>query len=370
MNKTAAQESLDLAGLIGSRLAGFALPRPFYTDPQMFAVDVERVFHRVWLFAGHVSRIPAAGNWFLFTLSADSAIVMRQDDGTVRAMHNVCRHRGSAICTTGTGHAKKLVCPYHQWVYDTDGRLLAARAMPEDFDRSAWGLKPVAVRVVEGFIFVSFADEPEDFDAIRRNVLPFFRPHRFERAKICHTAEYDVKANWKLIIENSRECDHCPVGHPEYTKLMLREGGTETAAELQRHHDERVGHYQNCGLATRHVGDAGHFASRYPFARRGAVSESLDGKPVAPLMGVVRGPRRGGDGGDHPAELHVRSQHGPRGVDAVRAGGCDADTGAHGLVRARRRRRGARLRGGAPDRILEGDGASKTGSCARTTRQG
>ncbi|HKB41077.1 MAG TPA: Rieske 2Fe-2S domain-containing protein [Gemmataceae bacterium] len=115
------------ATLAASRRPGFTLPQPFYTRAEIFQLEMERIFRRRWLFGGFSCQAPRPGDYFTFEMGADSLIVVRGDDLRLRALFNCCRHRGSRICSQEEGHCGKLVCPYHQWVYERDGRLAAAR---------------------------------------------------------------------------------------------------------------------------------------------------------------------------------------------------------------------------------------------------
>src|SRR5437588_3594148 len=121
----------DLGRLIAARRPGWALERRFYTDPALFELELERLFFRQWLYAGHASRIPNPGDYFTYQVGQEPLLLIRGDDGKVRALFNLCRHKGSRICLEECGTVRKLVCPYHQWVYERDGRLLQARHMPE-----------------------------------------------------------------------------------------------------------------------------------------------------------------------------------------------------------------------------------------------
>jgi phenylpropionate dioxygenase-like ring-hydroxylating dioxygenase large terminal subunit len=283
MSGTAA---IDLKSLIANRRPGWSLPQPFYTAPTIFSEDVRRVYRTEWLFAGHISRIPRQGDYFTYAVEHDSIIIIRGSNGGVHAHFNVCRHRGSQLCTEASGHAPKLVCPYHQWVYGHDGALLAARSLPEDVPKQNFGLKPAHVRVLEGFIFISLAEKPSDFSEVERGFAPLFKPHGFPGAKICLSHSYDVKSNWKLIVENSRECYHCHIGHPEYCRIMSRPQAADSSKNTA-FNQERMAHYQKCGLSIQGVEGVNYHASRYPFGKPGYVSESLDGKAVAPLMGTL-----------------------------------------------------------------------------------
>lgn len=284
-----------LSGLIRSRRPGWSLSNPFYTDPWIFQEDMNRIFFRHWLFAGHTRQIPNPCDYFTFEIGDESIIIIRGDEA-IHGHFNVCRHRGSRICLETSGHARSLVCPYHQWVYKPDGSLTAARLMPGDFDKARFGLHRVHVRVVEGLIFISLAEEPTAFDTFETDLRCRLKPHLLEKAKICHTRHYDVRANWKLVIENSRECYHCGQRHPEYCRTMMSDEGVDSLGGSPQREDftaERKRDWKKMGLETTDVNpefppDAWYKLQRYP-VRQGLVTQSLDGQPVAPLMGNLPG---------------------------------------------------------------------------------
>ncbi|MCW8129793.1 MAG: aromatic ring-hydroxylating dioxygenase subunit alpha [Planctomycetota bacterium] len=279
----------DLAAeLAAQRRPGWSLPQGFYTHPRIFEHELARVWRRGWLLAGFACQIPRPGDYFLFTLQNDSVIVVRDGNGAIRAHHNTCRHRGSAICTQPSGHARKLVCPYHQWVYDGDGRLAHAREMPAGFDPAGFGLQAVHVRDVGGLIYLCLADDPPDYRAAWDLYGPQLRPHGFERAKIACTTVERVRANWKLVFENNRECYHCPGGHPEYCTVYPGAAGRAYEREAEDVLRARRERRRALGLSEEAVnfpGGAGYRCERCEIDRKGFVTESLDGRPVAPLMG-------------------------------------------------------------------------------------
>jgi glycine betaine catabolism A len=119
---------------------GWSLPGAFYRDEAVYRLDIERVWRRGWLFAGHTCEISQPGDYLTVELDSDSLILLRGDDGEIRGFHNLCRHRGSILCRQASGHLNKIVCPYHQWAYGRDGALLACRGMPQTFDKSEFGL--------------------------------------------------------------------------------------------------------------------------------------------------------------------------------------------------------------------------------------
>ncbi len=210
----------DVLGLLRSRRQGFSLPGAFYKDPDLYQVDLDRIFYKEWLFAGHDCEIATPGQFFTLQIGAYPVVVVRGNDGQINAFHNSCRHRGSRVCTADHGKAKRLVCPYHQWSYDLDGSLARARHMGEDFDRSSFGLKPVHCRSVGGYIFVSVAQDPPAWEPFRAAAEPYLAPHRLGETKVAFESTIVENGNWKLVWENNRECFHCAANHPELCRTF------------------------------------------------------------------------------------------------------------------------------------------------------
>jgi Rieske 2Fe-2S family protein len=291
-----------IESLIGQCRPGWSLPQPFYSDEEVYRADVKGVWRQGWLFSGHSCEIPKAGDYFTLQVDTDSIIVVRGDDGAIHGLHNVCRHRGSVICTEPEGHATRLVCPYHQWTYRTDGTLLACRGMPDDLDKSQFGLHRVHVREVEGLIFISLAQEPSPFEHAQELLAPFLNPQGFRRAKVAKAVDYLVHANWKLVWENNRECYHCNLNHPQYIKAnfdhynaddttpRLRDQMAAAAVKVEaKWEDASLDTHKQTGMtlfpdAER---DIWFSANRTPLVE-GWITESMDGKQVAPLMGDYR----------------------------------------------------------------------------------
>jgi phenylpropionate dioxygenase-like ring-hydroxylating dioxygenase large terminal subunit len=212
------------------------LPRDFYTDPAIFEYDMERMLLRHWFCAGHISSIPRSGDFLVVDLGLESIIIIRAADGAVRALLNVCRHRGSRICSgrSGKAQAGRLTCPYHAWSYDLDGHLLAARQMPESFRREHNSLKALPVRIMEGLIFTTFAARPLDLDTAEQALAGSAGVHGWSAAKVAHRELYSIKANWKLAVENYMECYHCTPAHPEFAKRHVYARPAEMNVELER----------------------------------------------------------------------------------------------------------------------------------------
>lgn len=289
----------ELSSFLAAYRPGWSLPRPFYGHETVYRADLEHIWRKGWLFAGHACEIRNPGDWLTLQVETDSLIVMRGEDGAVRALHNVCRHRGSQIVAPGRGSTKRLVCPYHQWTYDTKGALTFCRGMHE-LDKAEFSLKKVQCEVVEGLIFISLAENPAPFAAARELMAPYLKPQGLERAKVAKQVDYEIHANWKLVWENNRECFHCNINHPQYIKANWDHyNADDTTPEIKESIARAVARseakWADAGLAVSHR-ETG--MTQFPDAERGIwysanrtalvagwVSESMDGKQVATLMG-------------------------------------------------------------------------------------
>jgi phenylpropionate dioxygenase-like ring-hydroxylating dioxygenase large terminal subunit len=290
-------ESTDLAARIRSHRPGHALARNFYTDPAIFERDMERMLLRHWFCAGHVSSIPRPGDYWVVDLGSESVIIVRTAQSEVRALLNVCRHRGSRLVAGRSGKAQsaRLTCPYHAWTYDLDGNLLAARQMPESFRRADMGLKTLPVRIMEGLIFTTFAKEPLDLGAAAQALAASAGIHGWAAAKVAHREMYSVKANWKLAVENYMECYHCTPAHPEFAKRHVYARPEEQNVELERAGRKRA---EALGIVVPDVDQYGCAAEagRESVAvmrsalHDGMVSATDDGRSVARLMGAFAAP--------------------------------------------------------------------------------
>ena len=219
----------DLADLIAARVPGRPLPSRFYTDPAIHDLDVAVVFGQHWIFAATEPEIPEAGDFLTVEVGTASVIVVRDDDEQVRAWHNVCRHRGARILNDAAGSVGNIVCGYHKWTYGTDGSLRAAGQQPADFDRSCFGLKPVHVRSVGGLIYLCLAEQPPtDFDDVAALIEPYLAPHDLRHTKVAAQIDLVEDGNWKLVMENNRECYHCD-GHPELSCSLFPTYGYDEA---------------------------------------------------------------------------------------------------------------------------------------------
>ena len=278
---------------------GFAMNGYFYRSPLVYRKELDEILYKSWLYAGHVSQVAKPGDYLLFDLAEESIVVVRDGDGQIHALMNVCRHRGSRFCEGPHGSAKTFVCPYHGWVYELDGRLKAARGMAAkaDFDPARYALKRARCIEFEGLIFINCDPDAAPFQASLGTIEPALRPYGLPTAKIAHRQLYEVRANWKLVLENYLECYHCATAHRAYAKLHTLEA---LGAEVERRNarmlecaEERTGvpgitheHYQAYCSAP----DFGccAYTSRYALYD-GFDTGSKGGRPVAPLMGEFKG---------------------------------------------------------------------------------
>jgi len=282
-----------IAALLAAQRPGYTLEQPFYCDPALFRRDIERIFLRHWLCVGHVNDVAAPGDFMRIDLAQESAIVLRGADGALHALANVCRHRGSRICAKERGHVTSLVCPYHGWTYGLDGSLQSARHMPEAFDRSAFGLKRLQLRVVEGLLLISFTEWPLGLENTEHTLRACFGAFDWPNARVAHRERYQIAANWKLAVENYLECYHCAPAHPEYSRLHALEQPPARIEALQQRLRERAAALGTDAPTQNHwqpsdAGEEAIFGFRYPLYE-GIETGSADGKRVAPLMGNLRG---------------------------------------------------------------------------------
>ena len=195
------------------------LPAEVYTSDEVFRIEQRELFAKMWLCVGRTADIPGAGDYFTHEIAGDSVIVMRGADGQVRALYNVCRHRGSRLLDEPAGSGlSRITCPYHAWTYRLDGTLSQVPRMAEGFCREDHSLVPVRLGIYEGFIFVNLDADAEPLEQYLRE-LPDWSRFQMADLRCAKRVTYDVAANWKLICENYSECYHCPGVHPQLFRI-------------------------------------------------------------------------------------------------------------------------------------------------------
>ncbi|MEJ5346175.1 MAG: aromatic ring-hydroxylating dioxygenase subunit alpha [Chloroflexus sp.] len=199
----------------------YTLPRVWFTSPDVFAREQERIFATQWMCVGRSADIPEAGSYCLIEVAGESLILLRNHDGQIYAHYNV-------FCTEMQGRFHEtIMCPYHAWTYRLDGTLAAARYMQDapGFRRDDWPLLSAAVAEWDGFIFVSLADQPQPFTEAFAPLIGKFQAWEMARLRRGARITYEVAANWKLIVANYSECYHCPLIHPELVAISPWQSG-------------------------------------------------------------------------------------------------------------------------------------------------
>ncbi|MCX2733810.1 aromatic ring-hydroxylating dioxygenase subunit alpha [Saccharopolyspora sp. NFXS83] len=222
---SASVEEQGLPASLRETLAGH-----YYTDPEIFRAEQDSIFEAGWFCSVLSADLARPGQYETVQIGRESVIVVRGRDGGVNAHLNVCRHRGARLCTEEQGEVRRsFQCPYHAWTYALDGKLIAApnlTAMP-DIDRAEYGLHRVHVREWLGYVWLCLAEDPPSFedtvvnDVTNRLGTPdAIVGYQVADLKLGRRIEYDVKANWKQIVENFMECYHCATIHPELTEVL------------------------------------------------------------------------------------------------------------------------------------------------------
>lgn len=266
----------QIADWLAQDRKGHTLPRGLYVSDEAFEFDTQVMLKSVWLYACTVAHVKNPGDYFVFELAHNSIIIVRGRDNELRAFWNSCRHRGAKICLEQRGRAPRLMCPYHQWTYGLDGQLLAARSMAEDFDKAEHGLNQVALENVGGLIFICLSDNPPQIDRVKSDISTQIGHYNLDKLKVVVHDNYVEAANWKLVMENNRECYHCDAGHPELISVLGTTGFGNDAPDDAAKHEE----WKALGIDHELVefpDGLWHRIARLALAN-GAVTQSVDGK--------------------------------------------------------------------------------------------
>ena len=210
------------------------LPGEYYTSAAIFAEEQERLFARQWVAVGRADRLATPGDFITREIAGESLILLRDRSGTLRAFFNVCRHRGTRLCSEASGHLSETIqCQYHAWTYSIDGRCIGAPHMAdvEGFRKADYPLHQAAIVEWEGFLFVNIATDPEPFEQSRASLGNRFSRFGLPGLRVGHRVRYEVHTNWKLVFQNYNECLHCPVIHPELSARMPYQSGANDLTE-------------------------------------------------------------------------------------------------------------------------------------------
>jgi carnitine monooxygenase subunit len=216
---------------------GMSLPGWTYHDAGFFKVEMERVIRPSWQIVCHISDIPNAGDWHTLEILGESVIVMRGDGGDIRAFHNVCRHRASRLVDGAQGCAKKLVCPYHGWTYEKDGRLSGVpnKADYSGLDMASLGLVTVQCEIWQGFVFIRLTGEGPSVAEMMAPYEDMVAPYRLPEMRAFGRVTLRPRSvNWKNVADNYSDGLHIPVAHPGLTRLFGRGYGIEAETHVDR----------------------------------------------------------------------------------------------------------------------------------------
>ena len=210
------------------------LPAWAYNSDELTQLEMEQLFLRSWRFVGHVSDIPNSGDYQCFEMAHERAVIVRDQDGQVRAFHNVCRHRASRVVGEDKGHCgKAFICPFHGWSYNLDGTLKnipKADSFPQ-IDKQQFGLKSIDCEVWHGMIFIRFGGDGASIAELFADAAEEIGLYRIEDMQPLDEAyQYKFNLDWKAVLDIDNEGYHVPIGHPELFDLV---GATYTDQPLE-----------------------------------------------------------------------------------------------------------------------------------------
>jgi phenylpropionate dioxygenase-like ring-hydroxylating dioxygenase large terminal subunit len=216
---------------------GFSLPAWIYSDPEYFQVEMARVMRPSWQIVCHISDIACAGDYHSLKFLNESIVVVRGDDGLVRAFANVCRHRASRLVDGNSGCVKKFVCPYHAWTYELDGRLsgLPQRGLYPEIEMEKLGLVGIEHEIYQGFVFIRLESGGPSVAEMMAPYSHEIAPYRFEDLRALGRVTLRPRGvNWKNIADNYSDGLHINVAHPGLKRLFGQGYGIEAAPHVDK----------------------------------------------------------------------------------------------------------------------------------------
>ena len=255
------------------------LPARWYHDSEVYERERVAVFGREWLVIGRASQLQAPGDYLAADLSGWSLLVVAGHDGELRAFHNVCRHRAGPLVDVGAGRCRTLVCRYHGWSYELDGRLKRARDFgDDDLPMDELGLLPVQVGIWRGLVFVNLDHAAAPLLDALGSFVAECDPFPMEELQFSHQLVHDVDANWKTYADNYMEGYHIPLVHPRLNKEV----------DAKRYRVDVGDHYCSHSAPARDGSlTAGKWLWRYPNLAINLYPDGMNVERFLPL-----GPRR------------------------------------------------------------------------------
>jgi phenylpropionate dioxygenase-like ring-hydroxylating dioxygenase large terminal subunit len=197
------------------------MPAAFYSSEALHDLEMERVFRRDWLCVGRVEELPNPGDWRSLDFGGDHVMIVRGEHGEIRALSQTCPHRFMDVLAEhegDRGNSASFVCPYHSWAYGLDGKLTGAPLMSRNAlferEREHYCLRSFAVELWHGFVFVNLGTDPEPLAPRLAEIEPMIAQYRLDEWRFVDRVDWpDAPANWKLAMDNGRECYHHQGAH-------------------------------------------------------------------------------------------------------------------------------------------------------------
>lgn len=229
--QTHAELAAELAAMCVPFEQAHTLPRHFYTSPDVFEIEQRELFGHMWLRIAREEDLPEPRSFLTREIGGERILVVRDEQGELRAFYNVCRHRGARLIDEPCGRLRGAInCPYHKWSYALDGHLLHAPRADPGFAPQDYPLLQPQLELLEGFVFINLDPHAP---ALARAFADLPRLDRYQVGSLrrAHRHEYTVEANWKVIAENYGECYHCQLLHPQLHRFSDFESGSFTAGD-------------------------------------------------------------------------------------------------------------------------------------------
>jgi len=264
--------------------SNFGLPGYFFKNEEIFRAEMKYIFHKEWLFAGHTMELPEIGNYITLNVGLCPIVIIRSKDGEIKAYHNVCRHRGLKLFEEYSGkiETQNIKCLYHGWSYDTNnGDLKFARDMDnnKDFNPSDFSLLKVHIKIVSSYMYVCVGDNPSNFNDFFETLGYYSEPYDLEKTKIAYQSRIIEKGNWKLVIENNRECYHCQANHPELIQSFPANWIQNEDGDFAKKENRELMKELNLPYNFYSAGDFQYRFMRHFFVKN-SVSMTIDGNPA------------------------------------------------------------------------------------------